>query len=95
MVSVSLTSLENNLIVGGTIFPHKGIHKLTWMSHDGLTTNQIKHILINRKWCRSLRDVRVCRGADANSDHFLVIGSIKLKLQAIKQPSQHSWTSAN
>lgn len=79
--------LENNCIVGGTFFPHKDIHKLTWKSPDGLTTNQIDHILINRKWHRSLQDDRVCRGADANSDHYLVTASIKLK--QIKQHGQH------
>lgn len=41
--------------VGGASFLRKDIHKLTWKSPDGLTTNQIDHILINRKWGRSLQ----------------------------------------
>ena len=77
--------LNNGLIIGGTVFPHKDVHKLTWTSPDGHTVNQIDHMIINQKWRRSLRDVRVYRGADANSDHYLVIGQVKLKLRQTRK----------
>ncbi|XP_062612706.1 craniofacial development protein 2-like [Saccostrea cucullata] len=73
--------LNNNQMIGGTIFPHKDIQKLTWKSPDGRTTNQIDHITVNSKWRKSLQDVRVCHGADVNSDHYLLKAIIKLKLR--------------
>ena len=80
--------LNNNYVIGGTIFAHRDIHKLTWKSPDGRTSNQIDHIIINGKWRRSLQDVRVCRGADIYSDHYLVTARVKLKLHKVVPESQ-------
>ncbi|XP_013384015.1 uncharacterized protein LOC106154262 [Lingula anatina] len=46
------------------------------------------HIIINGKWQKSLKDVRVYRGADAKSDHFLVASSIRLKHRKVIPQSQ-------
>lgn len=63
----------NDLVIGGTVFQHKQIHKTTRSSPDGRTENQIDHITIRRKWRRRLLDVGVKRGADAGSDHHLLV----------------------
>ena len=52
-----------NLVIGGSLFPHTDIHKLTWCSPNGRDRNQIDHLMINSIWRRSLLDVRVRRGA--------------------------------
>lgn len=49
---------KNDLVVGVTIFPHKRVHKETWVSSDQRTEYQIDHIVISRKWRGSLIDVR-------------------------------------
>ena len=74
----------NNLVIGGSIFPHKKIHKATWVSPDHTTENQIDHICISKKFRRTLQDVRVKRGADVASDHHLVTAKLKLKLKKNK-----------
>ena len=71
----------NELMITGTLFPHKTIHKATWTSPDGVTRNQIDHILVSRKFRNSVKDTRVFRSADIGSDHFLVCMEVKLRLR--------------
>jgi hypothetical protein len=66
---------DNSLVIGGTIFPHKRIHKVTWVSPNQQTENQIDYIIISRTWKKSLLDVRNKRRANIFSDHYLFIVS--------------------
>ena len=75
------TCALNKIVIGDSIFPHKRIHKATWVSPDHVTENQIDHICIGKTFRRSLQDVRVKRGADAASDHHLLVAILKLKLK--------------
>ena len=45
---------SNGYVIGGTLFKHKDIHKLTWFSPNRRDRNQIDHILVNGTWRRSL-----------------------------------------
>ncbi|CAG2252724.1 unnamed protein product [Mytilus edulis] len=72
---------NHNLVIGGTVFPHKKCHLATWVSPDMNTENQIDHVCISKKFRRSLQDVRVKRGADAATDHHLIVANVKLKLK--------------
>ena len=76
----------NELVIGGSLFPHKPTHKATWVSADSKTENQTDHIAITRKWRNVLLDVRVKRGADIDSDHHLLVGEFRMKL-AVKKRS--------
>ena len=54
----------------------------TRVSPDHRRENQIDHMCISQKSRRSMQDVRVHRGADAASDHHLVLTKkLKLKLK--------------
>ena len=76
---------DHDLIIGGTWFPHKHHHKVTWVSPDKQTENQIDHFAIKRSWRKSLLDVRSKRGADVGSDHHLVVAQLRIKILAAKR----------
>ena len=40
----------NDMVIGGTVLPHRKIHKTTRISPDNKTENQINHFTIGRKW---------------------------------------------
>ena len=70
------------------MFPHRNIHKYTWTSPDGNTHNQIDHILIEKRRNSSVLDVRVFRGADCDTDHYLVVAKVRERLAVSKQDAQ-------
>ena len=64
---------HNDLVIGGTTFPHKDIYKTTWTLLDMRTRNQIDHITVARRWRKRMQDVRAYRGAHVASDHQLLV----------------------
>lgn len=87
---LSTFCMENNLVIGGTIFMYKDIHKTTWNSPDGHTKNQIDHVITNKRWRGGLLDVVARHGADVGSDHSysLVLAKVKLKLRKTRRKDQ-------
>ena len=77
--------VESRLVIGGTLFMNRDIHKTTWRLPDQRTVSQIDHVIINQKWRRSLQDVKANRGADIGSDHVLVVASVSLKIRKTKR----------
>lgn len=77
-------AVSKNMYIKSTMFPHKEIHKGTWRSPDGVTVNQIDHVLVDKRWQSNIIDVRTFRNADVDSDHMLVISRLREKIQIEK-----------
>ena len=60
----------------------------TWTPPDGKSHHQFDHILIDRRRQSSVLDVCSFRGADCDSDHYLVVENIREILEVNKQASQ-------
>ena len=73
----------NNFVI---LFPHKEIHKLTWISPNQIDKKRIDHLLISGMWRRSLQDVRYRSGVDVGSSHHLVVAHNTLKLKRTVTP---------
>jgi len=69
-----------NMRISSTMFPHKNIHKQTWIYPCGKVRNQIDHVLIDYQIRSCINDVRSMRGSSAVSDHFLVRAKIKFRI---------------
>lgn len=91
-------AVSRGIVIASTLFPHKAAHKYTWRSPDGSTLNQIDHILVESRHVSSIMDVRTMRGADIDSDHFLVRMKYKARLAAKKcyiQSNTKRWNLKN
>ena len=65
--------------------------RICWcnISPDGRTHNQLDHILIDRRWDSSILDVCSFRGADCDTDHYLVVAEVWERLVVSKQAAEN------
>jgi hypothetical protein len=79
---------SKNIVVKSTKFPHRKIHKYTWTSPEGNTHNLIDHILIDRRRHSSILYVRSSRGADCDTDNYLVVAKVRERLAVSKRAAK-------
>jgi hypothetical protein len=48
----------------------------------------IDHVLIDRRWCSNILDLRSFRGYDCDTDHYLVVAKVRERLAISKQEAQ-------
>jgi hypothetical protein len=65
--------------------PHRSIHKFTWTSPDEKTQNKNDHNLTESRYHSNVFDVRLLRGPDCNTNHYLVVAKVRETLAASKQ----------
>jgi hypothetical protein len=74
-------ALGRNLAVTRTWFQNQDIHKVTWTSSDDKMCNHTIHTLVDSRHCINICDVRGMRGAEIESDHFLVRAKDRVKIK--------------
>jgi len=80
--------LEHELALSNTMFKKHPRRLYTWTSPDGNTQNQIDYISVAQRWITSLMNCRTYPGADCDTDHQLLVATLKVRLA--KRQRQHS-----
>jgi hypothetical protein len=65
--------IMNDLIILNTMFIHKNIHKITREEPSKKEKSIIDYIIVQREMWKYIRDTRVKRVPEINSDHKLLI----------------------
>jgi hypothetical protein len=68
---------SKNLVVKSIRILHRNIRKYTWAFPDGKTHSQTDHKLIDRRWHLSILDARSFRGADCDTDCYLIVAKVR------------------
>ena len=80
----------NNLVVTNTLFKHRSCHQYTWFhpAEEGVAGHILDYILVNHRFRSSILDTRVFRKTYLQSDHRLVVSTVRLKLKVKRRQTQ-------
>jgi hypothetical protein len=76
---------SRGMVLGSTRLERKNIYKYTWQSPDEETRNQIDHMLLDARHINNLLDIRTYRGANIDSDHYLLGSKIRVRISNVKK----------
>ena len=72
---------QNDQVITNTFFAHHPRRLWTWRSPDNKHKNQIDFITVNRRFRNAIVQVKGYPGADCDSDHAMVVASVRLRLK--------------
>ena len=81
---------EHKLIITNTWFEHPKRRRYTWKAPGDTARYQIDYIMVRTRFRNSIKNAHTLPGADADTDHNLVIAKTNLSLKRIKKRRQHS-----
>jgi endonuclease/exonuclease/phosphatase family metal-dependent hydrolase len=79
---------SKTLIVKITTFPRRDIYKYIWTFPDGVTHNQVDHVLIDKIRHSSISVVKSFRGADCDTDHYPIVAKLRKRISVSKRARQ-------
>jgi len=77
--------LNHELLLANTWFKHHPRRLYIWTSPEGVTRNQIDYIGISQRWRSCINNCKTYPGADCDSDHNLLVATMKIRLGKKKQ----------
>ena len=81
----------NKLLIINTWYRHKPKHQYTWYPNRNCSNpgHVITYILVSTKYHSSILDTRVYHGVHHQSDHELVVSTIRLEIKAKRRQCDH------
>ena len=83
--------VSNNLIISNTWFQHKSIHHTTWYRNGdrSRTGHMLDYVLVSRRFRTSVLNTRVYRSTYLESDHEMVVSTLRFKIRAKCRQPRH------
>ena len=78
-------ALANQLAIKNTMYQKHPRRLNTWTLPDGNTKNQIDYILLEKRWTTTMQGITTKPNADCETDHELLVATMKLKLKHKKK----------
>ena len=75
----------NDIKVLSTWYPRIDIHKGTWKIPGTDDAKQIDHTLVSKRWATHIESIRTYRGANSDSENFLVGARLKQKIALVRR----------